>query len=227
MQETQRQILHLILSAKEGISDQQIVEKLGKKLQEVRFHLDELSEGGFINLLSGSTFDDDFYLAVSLTPRGHMVFEKLISLDDKINSKSSKPQSYRSMPNNQYNIKAELVQITEQNFGEVIGKKYANDPQFKEALAEIIQILNNLKSQNQNATEAQAEDIIEAEFKEIQTNQPKKWQLLRRQLLNRERWFNGGKSALSEVAKHYVDSNVFYKAGLAFLDGFSADEEDI
>jgi DNA-binding MarR family transcriptional regulator len=227
MQETQRQILHLILSDKEGISDQQIVEKLGKKLQEVRFHLDELREGGFINLLSGSTFEDDFYLAVSLTPRGHMVLEKLISLDDKINCKSSKPQSYKSMPNNQYNIKAEVVQITEQNHGEVIGKKYAHDPQFKEALAEIIQILNKLKSQNPNATEAQAEDIIEAEFKEIQTNQPNKWQQFRRQILNRERWLNGGKSALSEAAKHYVDSNVFYKAGLAFLDGFGADEEDI
>ncbi|MFM2061432.1 MAG: hypothetical protein RLZZ507_1102 [Cyanobacteriota bacterium] len=137
------------------------------------------------------------------------------------------PKVYTLMPDSKYSIQAEIVQITEQNHGEVIGKKYANDPQFKEALAEIIQILNNLKSQNPNATEAQAEDIIEAEFIAIQTNQPNKLQLLRRQLLNHERWFNGGKSALSEVAKHYVDSNVFYKAGLAFLDGFSADEEDI
>jgi repressor of nif and glnA expression len=89
MQETQRQILHLILSDKEGISDTEIVEKLGKNLQEVRFHLDELSEGGFINLSSGSTFDDDFYLATSVTPRGHMVIKGQISLDDRINSKSN------------------------------------------------------------------------------------------------------------------------------------------
>ncbi|MTJ30864.1 hypothetical protein FJR37_14545 [Aphanizomenon sp. UHCC 0183] len=89
MQETQRQILHLIFSAKKEISDRQIVEKLGKDLQEVRFHLDELSEGGFINLLSDSTSTGDFYLAKSVTPRGHMVIKGQISLDERINSKSS------------------------------------------------------------------------------------------------------------------------------------------
>ncbi|WP_445291792.1 COR domain-containing protein [Calothrix sp. NIES-2098] len=135
-------------------------------------------------------------------------------------------QILRSMAdNNKYNIKAEFVQITESNKGEVIGKKYASDPGFQEALNEIIDILRKIQQENPTATEAEAEEIIEAQFEEIQTNQPTKWQRFRRQLLNRERWFNGGKEALSEVAKHYVEGNVVYKAGLAFLDGFSEDEE--
>jgi internalin A len=123
-----------------------------------------------------------------------------------------------------YSIKAEIVQIIENNPGEVIAKKYASDPDFIEALTEITQILQKLQQKHPNATEAEAQDIIEAEFTEIKINQPTKWQKFQRQLLNPTRWLNGGKAALSETAKHYVDSNVFYKAGLAFLDGFSADE---
>jgi len=127
--------------------------------------------------------------------------------------------------NSKYNIKAEIVQITERNWGEIVGKKYAFDPDFKEAVTEIIDILSKIQQKHPTATEAEAEEIIEAEFEEIISNQPTKWQKLRRQLLNPDRWFNGGKQAVSEVAKHYVDGNVVYKAGLAFLDGFSADED--
>ncbi len=89
----------------------------------------------------------------------------------------------------------------------------------------MVAILIELQQKYPSATEAEAQEIIEAEFAEIRTKQPTKWQTFRQQLLNRERWFNGGKAALSETAKHYVDNNVFYKVGLAFLDGFSADEE--
>jgi hypothetical protein len=97
------------------------------------------------------------------------------------------------------------------NKGEIVGKKYAADPGFKEALTEIIDILRKIQQEHPTATEAEAEEIIEAEFEEIRTSQPTKWQKFRRQLLNRERWFNGGKEAVSEVAKHYVEGNVVYK----------------
>jgi hypothetical protein len=124
-----------------------------------------------------------------------------------------------------YIINAEIVQIVETNSGEVIAKKYANDPAFTDALTEIVQILTTLQQKYPTATETEAEEIIEAEFTEIKTQQPKKWETFRRQLLNRERWFNGGKAALSETAKHYLENNVFSKAGIAFLEGFSADED--
>lgn len=142
-------------------------------------------------------------------------------IDDIAQSRSSttNPMSDGS----KYQIEAEIVQIIENNPGEVIAKKYASDPAFTEALAEIVQILQNLEQRYPNATEAEAESIIEAEFEEIKATQPNRWQIFRQQLLNRERWFNGGKAALTETAKHYADRSVFYKAGIAFLDEFSAD----
>jgi hypothetical protein len=124
-----------------------------------------------------------------------------------------------------YNIKAEVVQIVEKNYGQVIAKKYANDPALLQTINEITQVLANLQKAHPTATEAEAKDIIEAEFKEIQTNQPNRWATFRQQLLNRERWLNGGKATISEIAKHYAENNVFLIAGVAFLDGFSTDEE--
>jgi internalin A len=124
-----------------------------------------------------------------------------------------------------YDIKADVVQIIENNTGEVIAKKYANDPALLQTINEITQVLANLQKAHPTATEAEAKDIIGAEFKEIQNNQPNRWATLRQQLLNRERWLNGGKATISEIAKHYAENSVFLKAGVAFLDGFSADED--
>jgi internalin A len=137
------------------------------------------------------------------------------------NLRASNPMSEPS----KYSIKADVVQITETNLGEVIAKKYAADPGFTQAVTDMVALLTTLQRQHPTATEAQAADIIEAEFIDIKTQQPQKWQTLRRQLLNRERWFNGGKAALTETTKHFVEGNVFYKAGIAFLEGFSADED--
>lgn len=89
MQATQRQILQLISISESGISDHQIHEKIGKGLQEIRFHLDELYTGGFIKLITSKAFDEDeSYLATSITPRGRMVLKGQISLEDRVDSKS-------------------------------------------------------------------------------------------------------------------------------------------
>jgi len=141
-------------------------------------------------------------------------------IDDIIKNSS---RSTNSMSDSKYNIKAEIVQIIESNSGEVNAKKYANDPAFTDALSEIVQILTTLQQNHPAATEKEAGEIIEAEFKEIEITQPNKWRTFQRDLLNPERWSKGGKSALSETAKHYLEDSVFAKAFLAFLDGFSAE----
>ena len=150
--------------------------------------------------------------------------------DNVINEVKPLRTSRTMADNNKYSIKAEIVQITEHNSGEVIGKKinkqYANDPNFAKALTEIIELLRDLQQNHPTATETEAKDIIETEFIEIKTNQPNRWKNLRVQILNPERWFNGGKAAVSEVAKHYVEGNVFYKAGISFIDGFSANSDE-
>ncbi len=109
--------------------------------------------------------------------------------------------------------------------GKVEGDQIVNVPHenLDKALMEIIQILKTLQQNHPTATEEEAEDIIEAEFQEIKINQPNKWQNFQRQLLNPERWLKGGKAALSETAKHYLEDSVFAKASLAFLDEFSAE----
>ncbi|MGI8500556.1 MAG: COR domain-containing protein, partial [Hassallia sp.] len=137
------------------------------------------------------------------------------------------PDTSRTMTKiNKYSfLNPGVVQIIESNWGEIVGNKYAADPGFKESLTEIIDILSKIQHKHPTATEAEAKEIIEVEFQEIRINQPSKLQKFRRQLLNPERWLNGGRQAVSEVAKHYVDGNVVYKAGLAFLDGFSEDED--
>ncbi|WP_448599230.1 hypothetical protein [Thermoleptolyngbya sp.] len=57
----------------------------------------------------------------------------------------------------------------------------------------------------------------------MQLHQPDRWKLLRQQLLNRERWFNGGKAALVEAAQS-LSNTVGLNVLIAFLDGFSADD---
>jgi TolA-binding protein len=141
-----------------------------------------------------------------------------------------------------YTIQTEISQIIENNFATVIGKnndsstvigQQVQNQSSAEALATmseifnslhtITQILEVLQKQNPQATEVEAQTIIEAEFRELQRTG--KLATLRKQLLNRERWFNGGKAALTEAAKHYVEGNIIYKAAIAFLEGFSEDEE--
>jgi hypothetical protein len=110
-------------------------------------------------------------------------------------------------------------------YGDQIGiqQNFAHDPKITEALTELRPILEKLQHQHPS-TEAEAHAIIDAEFTELQQTQPGKLVILQRQLLNRDRWFNGGKAALTEFTKTLADKlwlNVF----IAFLEGYSEDVE--
>ena len=128
-----------------------------------------------------------------------------------------------SMSNSsKYNFpNADTVIISEISHGEIIGKKYATDPEIKSAIQEVIKLLQNLQTNHPNVAQTEATEIINAEFTTLQTQNPSQWQNITRNLLNPERWLQGGKAALVATAEHYVDNSVIYKAGLAFLDKFS------
>jgi hypothetical protein len=98
-------------------------------------------------------------------------------------------------------------------------------PEMTEAIATFQQILQDLHQKHPAATEAQAPLIMRAELEEIKRNQPNRWVILRRDLFNRERWFQGGKAAVTEVVKHLTETNVFAKGAIAFLEGFSGEVE--
>ncbi len=126
----------------------------------------------------------------------------------------------------QFQKTVEVVQDIGTNLGTVTGKQeqgqFSNEAlsamsQIFKSLSDITQILEKLQKENPQATEAQAQEIIEAEFTKLNKSQ---LELLRKQLLNKERWFNGGKAALVEIAKHYVENNPIYKAFLAFIERF-------
>ncbi len=94
-----------------------------------------------------------------------------------------------------------------------------------EALAAIRQLLVNLQQRHPTATEAEAPIILRAELESIQQTQPQRWAILRRDLLNRERWFQGGKAAVVEMTKDLSEKNTLVKGAIAFLEAFSEEPE--
>ncbi|MDJ0599101.1 MAG: hypothetical protein QNJ37_09725 [Crocosphaera sp.] len=112
------------------------------------------------------------------------------------------------------------TQYHEKNKGEANFNKYDSDPSLKNALDEIVKKLNELNNKHPNVDKKEATEIINAEFTDIQNNQPKKWAIIKH-IFDGKRWFNGGKAALVKVGEHYSENNVFYKAALGFGEGFT------
>jgi internalin A len=147
---------------------------------------------------------------------------QLLNGYESIESRQKQREENSMSNSSKYNFpNAKNVFITETNLGEVIGEKYATDPEVKSAIQEVIKLLQNLQTNHPNVSETEATEIINAEFINLQTQNPSQWQNITRNLLNPERWLQGGKAALVATAEHYVDNSVIYKAGLAFLDKFS------
>ena len=119
------------------------------------------------------------------------------------------------------NINAGDVTISGDQVG--IQHNYAPPQNLAAAAQEIQQLLEQLAHTSPTATEAEAPGIMEAELAKIERSQPEKWATLRRDLLNKERWFQGGKAAVTEMTKQLADKSVVVKGAIAFLEGFSED----
>ena len=90
MQEIQRQILELVHTFnKVSIEDETISERLKIALEEVRFHLSDLQSGGFVELHTSRTYEGNSYIATGVTPRGFMVLQEKLKLEDRADSKLS------------------------------------------------------------------------------------------------------------------------------------------
>jgi internalin A len=147
---------------------------------------------------------------------------QLLNGYESIESRQKQREENSMSNSSKYNFpNAKNVFITETNLGEVIGEKYATDPEVKSAIKEVIKLLQNLQTNHPNVTQTEAIEIINAEFTTLQTQNPSLWKNITSNLLNPERWLQGGKAALVATAEHYVDNSVIYKAFLAFLDKFS------
>jgi internalin A len=93
--------------------------------------------------------------------------------------------------------------------------------EFAEAIATFQKFLFDLQQKHPTATETEVPLLMKAELESMEQCQPSQWAILRRDLLNRERWFQGGKAAVTEVTKHFTENNAFAKGAIAFLEAFS------
>jgi hypothetical protein len=116
---------------------------------------------------------------------------------------------------------AQKVQIFEQ-VETYIEHNHPADPEIKAAITDLQTLITTLQTQHPTVTtETQALAIIDAEFTEIKRHPTHKLATLRRQILNPERHLQATKPALGEVAKHYLESSVFAKAIITYLDKLS------
>ncbi len=123
-----------------------------------------------------------------------------------------------------YTINAEVVQITEQNHGTIIGKQIndADDSGTDAAIADLQSLLTQLQTQHPTVTtETQALAIIDAEFTEIKRNPTHKLATLRQQILNPDRHLQATKATLVEVTKAYWEQSLIAKAIVTYIDKLS------
>jgi hypothetical protein len=98
----------------------------------------------------------------------------------------------------------------------------ASTQDFDVLLNDYKQFFNDLQQKYPvQSPEAALQPIINAEFQEIQTTQPQRWQ----NFLNLKRLWNGAKKAGLKVGEHFTEENVWGKAAIAFLEGISEDVE--
>ena len=84
-------------------------------------------------------------------------------------------------------------------------------------------LLAQLQQQFSNASATEVTTRLTAQLKTLEQNDPDQWSAFRDDLLNRERWLQDGKAAISGIAQHYADNNPIIKGLIAFLENFAED----
>jgi ElaB/YqjD/DUF883 family membrane-anchored ribosome-binding protein len=116
---------------------------------------------------------------------------------------------------------AQKVQIFEQ-VDTYIEHNQTADPEIQGAIADLKSLITHLQSQYPTVTtEAQALEIIDAEFTEIKRNPNHKLATLRKQLLNPERHLQAFKAAAVDYAKTTVEKSPLIQATITYIDKLS------
>ncbi len=106
--------------------------------------------------------------------------------------------------------------------GDQIGTQtnYNTEQNFEILLADFKSFIDEVQQKHPHVTtEQSAIQVVDAEFRELQTTQPIRWQ----NFLNLKRLLNGGKKGAFKVGEHYAENNVIVKAGIAVLEGILED----
>jgi hypothetical protein len=126
----------------------------------------------------------------------------------------SEKQSKYHFPN------AQRVQIFEQ-VSTYIENNNVTESEANQILADLKKVIEDLQQQYPQASEEQATDIIDAEFKEIQRTQPKRWQ----NFLSLKRLWNGVKKGSLKAGEHFAEETPWGKAAIGFLEGITDEIE--
>ena len=132
-------------------------------------------------------------------------------------------QTMSEQPKVQMNFNAPVTGAAGNVEGDFIVQ--AQEQDFAAALTEVRQLLETLQQKYPTATAADAPIIMRAELESMQANQPQQWAMVKRNLLNRDRWLKGGKAAVIEVTKDLAEKNTLVKGAIAFLEAFSEEVE--
>lgn len=110
--------------------------------------------------------------------------------------------------------------------GDQIGiqHNYASPQNLTAAAKDIQELLEHLAHTYPSAKEAEIPSILNTELVKMERDQPQRWATLRKDLLNRERWFQGGKAAVTEATKLLAENNMIVKSAIAFLEAFSKEK---
>jgi HEAT repeat protein len=130
------------------------------------------------------------------------------------------PLSMPEQPNVQMTFNAPVYGAA----GNIEGDQIINvaDPCFEALLNDYKQLFDNLQQKYPDPiTESALQPIIDAEFQELQNTQPQRWQ----NFLSLKRLWNGAKKAGLKVGEHFTEENVWGKAAIAFLEGFTEDAD--
>lgn len=141
----QTQILQAITNISSsglGINDVQLSKHLEIDLPEIQYHLDFLSEAGYIKLFKTPNFAGVFRFVENVTPKGYMALQGKLTLDNKVKSGTKKQT---------FNIKdSNYIQIGSENIINILGEpREVGKTQIKEILAEIIKLSNQLNLEEQ------------------------------------------------------------------------------
>lgn len=106
---------------------------------------------------------------------------------------------------------------------------FGSDETLRQQLADLNEFIAELETKHPNLqTPAEADKILEAEIVQVQTENPTRWQtlrrqmsLLKRQLLNPDRHLQATKATLIEVAKSAYEKSLIVKAIITYLDKLS------
>ena len=105
-----------------------------------------------------------------------------------------------------------------------IQHNYVSPQNLAAAAKDIQELLEHLAQTYPSATETEIPSILNTELVKMERDQPQRWATLRKDLLNRERWFQGGKAAVTEATKQLTEKSVVVKSAIAFLEAFSKEK---